>query len=330
VSAAPPRAPKGDAPATIDSDGVAPAAQRGLVNLETVPPVPPEVPVGTGLAFQARVSSAAGSDLRGGSVNVVTADKVVSRVLEEYRDGLNVTGDFTLTPPEQLGEVTWILQFPGQEIDGIAYEETSLPVSFKTVPHRTSLAAWDIPSPVLIGDRFTMKVGAKSSGACNLKGAKVEIRDETGATIGHGTIGDTPWPETSALFWCEVALAAPPNEGLFSWSAAFAAGDLTLPHVDSSTTFSFIAVKRPEHRLTVKIIDGDSAAAMADVDVALGPYRAASDGAGLAHIDTPAGHYNLAVWKPGFEAAPLTIEITADTVVQIALKRLPEDVKLWG
>jgi len=117
---------------------------------------------------------------------------------------------------------------------------------------------------------------------------------------------------------------------LFSWSVAFAAGDLSLPHSDSDTTFSFTAVERPEYRVTVTTFDGETMAPVADVDLALGPYRAATDEAGAASLETPAGQYILSVWKPGFEAAPMTVEVAADTAVQVALKSLPEDVKLWG
>jgi hypothetical protein len=73
-----------------------------------------------------------------------------------------------------------------------------------------------------------------------------------------------------------------------------------------------------------------AAAPIQDVQVALGPYRAATDKAGRAHIETPAGTYDLAVWKSGFEAAPKTIEVTADLSVRVELTRLPEEVKAWG
>ena len=60
-----------------------------------------------------------------------------------------------------------------------------------------------------------------------------------------------------------------------------------------------------------------------------GPYRAATDAAGLAQIETPAGNYSLAVWKSGFEASPMAIEIAADTHVQVELKRLQEEITVW-
>jgi len=299
--------------------------------IEIVEPVPPEVPVGAGVTLKVKVAGAAGSDLRGGRVNVVAdEERVLSEVLGKCRDGFAATDPFTVTAPHRVGAFTWTIVFPAQEIGGVAYRESAVAVASRTRPHQTSLAVWAVPSPVRIGERFAVTVGAKSSGACAVGGATVEIRDETGAVTGKGILGDTPWPETRALYWTEIALAAPSRHGLFCWTASFAAAELELPHEGSSAEFSFAAVKRPEHKLTVTVVERDVAAPVADVQVALGPYRAATDAAGLAHIDAPAGTFELAVWKSGFEAAPMAVEIIADTSVQVKLTRLPEEVKAWG
>jgi hypothetical protein len=204
-----------------------------------------------------------------------------------------------------------------------------LPVPMSTKPYRTSLAVWAVPSPVWIADRFAVMVGVKSSGACALAGAKVEILDESGAKVGDGVLGDTPLSGTAALFWAQIGLTAPPRDGMFRWSAAFAAAGLSLPHLGSSAAFSFIAANRPEYKLTVKVVESACAAPIEDVQVALGPYRAATDKAGLAYIETPAGKYDLAAWKPGFEAAPKTVEVTANLSVQFELTRLAEELKVW-
>jgi hypothetical protein len=302
-----------------------------LAILETVHPIPPEVPVGAGIALKVKASCAAGSNPRGGFVNVVTPEGIVATVgLAAYRDDSCETAEFTVKAPDQVGEVNWTLLFPRQEIDGVTYAETAHPISFRTRPHRTSLAIWAVPSPVQVAERFSITVGAKSSGACNLAGGRVAILDENDAEIGHAMLGDMPWPDTSALYWARIELAAPPREGTFSWRAAFAARELALPHSGASAGFSFAAAKRPEHRLTLKVVDSETAAPLDEVEVALGPYRAVTDDAGLAKLDMPAGHYGVAAWKSGFEAPPITIEITQDTQVEVTLKRLPEEIKAWG
>jgi hypothetical protein len=307
------------------------SAVEAPVCLELERPVPAQVPVGADVALKVRAADAAGSDLRGGMITIMAADRdVTSAALTQYRDGVNETDELFVKAPFEPGEADWRVVFPRQEIDGVAYEESVLPISFRAVPHQTSLAVWAVPSPVRIGERFRITVGAKSSGDCALAGAKVEVLDAAGAAVGQATLGETPWPGTGALYWAEIALTAPADDGLQAWSVAFAAKELELPHVGAATRFGFAAVKPPAHRLTVKTIEEETADPVDEVQVGLGPYRAATDGAGTASIAAPAGRYNLAVWKPGFEAAPISIEIAADTQVQIELKRLPEEVKIWG
>jgi PEGA domain len=215
------------------------------------------------------------------------------------------------------------------EIGGIAYGEAVLPISSLTRPHRTSLAVWAVPSPVQIASRLAITVGANSSGACALGGARIEIRDDTGAVVGEGILGETPWPGSGALYWTQIVLASPPNEGLQCWTVGFAATDLELPHLASSAQFSFTAVKPPEHRVAIAVMESDVAAPVEKTEIALGPYRAATDKTGMAHIEVPGGTYELAVWKSGFRPASKTVEIAADAAVQFELVRLPKELTVW-
>jgi hypothetical protein len=219
--------------------------------------------------------------------------------------------------------------FPRQEIGESAYAESVLPVTFRTVPHKTSLAVWAVPSPLPIGDPFSVTVGAKSSGACELNGARLEVLDEAGIVVGRGTLGDIPWPGTVGLYWTQIALSAPPAEETFSWRAAFPAQAIGLAHDASSATFGFTTVKRPEHLLTVKVTESEGAAPIPDVEIALGPYRAATDVAGLASLDIPAGQFALAVWKSGFEGEPTTIDITGDVELLVVMTRVPQEPAIW-
>ena len=306
------------------------AARTEHVILEIVPPVPPEVPVATSVGFKVRVSCADGSDLRGGHVEIMAAEQVVATpALIEHRDGCNETAAIAIRSPDRVGAYGLAVVFPRQEIGANIYEEGTLPISFRTRPHATSLAVWAVPSPVPIGGNFSVTVGAKSSGACELNGASVEISDETGAAVGHGTLGAMPWPGTSGLYWAQIGLAAPREEGTFSWRVAFPVQELKLPHDASSATFGFTATRAPEHRLTVKVTEREGATPLADVQVALGPYRASTDAAGLARLEIPAGRFGLAVWKSGFEGAPKTIEIAGDVALQVEMTRVPQEPEIW-
>ncbi len=305
------------------------AQPRPVLHLQLAEPVPAQVPVGADVLLQVRVSGAAG-DLSGGRIEVVAGEEIVATaVLIAFRDNFNETAALAVRAPVGVEAFSWTIRFPPQEIGGIAYEGSALPVSSQTRPHRTSLAVWSVPSPVRVADRFAVTVGAKSSGACALSGARIEVRDETDAPLGQGVLGDTPWPGTDALYWTEIALAGPCREGQQCWSVAFAATDVELPHLGASADFSFTAVKPPEHRVAVAVTESEVATPVEASEIALGPYRAATDKTGVARIEVPGGIYDLAVWKSGFEPASRTVEIAADVSVQLELIRRPKELTVW-
>jgi hypothetical protein len=309
-------------------------AQRGSVtrshrvSLEVVPPVPAELPVGTTVSFKVRVSGT-DADLRGTRVEVIASEYLVATpALAEHGDGFTETAAIAVRAPATLGAYALVIVFPRQQIGRDVLEECELPVAFETVPHKTSVAVWGVASPVEAGGRLAATVGVKSAGGCDLRGAAVEISDEAGAVVGRGRLGDTPWPGTG-LYWAEIALVAPARAGTHSWRAAFPAQDVKLEHEASSAAFGFAVVPPPEHRLTVKVMDAEGAAPLADVELALGPYRAATDAMGTARLDIPAGLFSLAVWKSGFEGAPTDVEVTGDLSLQIEMKRVPQEPAIW-
>src|ERR1051325_2092846 len=81
----------------------------------------------------------------------------------------------------------------------------------KAALHQVSLAVWDIPTPAA-GERFAIKVGAKSSAGCALGGRQVEVLDGE-AVVASGRLGEVPWPGTDALFWAEGELQGPNHPG---------------------------------------------------------------------------------------------------------------------
>ncbi len=55
--------------------------------------------------------------------------------------------------------------------------------------HKTSLAVWDVASPLVIGRSAKIKVGAKCSAGCQLTGHEIEIHDQTGITVARAGLG---------------------------------------------------------------------------------------------------------------------------------------------
>jgi hypothetical protein len=188
--------------------------------------------------------------------------------------------------------------------------------------HETSLAVWDIAPAVAAGEAFSVKVGAKSSTGCALDGCRVEVLDGE-AVVAAGCLGEAPWPGSSALYWTEIALRAPAEPGRFAFTVRFDAGALVEPHVGATSSFNVSVVTKPEHTLTVKLT-----AAGVPVDEAyirLGPYRAITDGSGMAQLKTSKGNYELVIWKAGYDVPVTTITVEADAVVPVEAQVLPED-----
>ena len=122
----------------------------------------------------------------------------------------------------------------------------------KDTLHQTSLAVWDIPTPAA-GERFSIKVGAKSSAGCALGARRIEVLDGE-AVVAAGHLGDAPWPGTDALFWAEVELLAPDTPGLVTLAVRFDAAELDEPHEGAASPFKVSVVAKPEHMLTVKVV----------------------------------------------------------------------------
>lgn len=202
-----------------------------------------------------------------------------------------------------------------------------------TDPHPTSIAVWDVPSPVVVNSAFTVTVGTKCSLACQLAGQPVVVRDEAGSTVGEGSLGDAPWPGTSALYGVALRLTAPAGEGMCAWSITFAGMESETPHEDASATFRFRTARPPEHRVTVTVIDRNTGAPVENVQVRLDVYRASTNEGGRAHLEVPSGRYVLNLWKAGYDTQSKTVEVTESVTIQVkavcAPDTDPDDEQVW-
>ena len=185
--------------------------------------------------------------------------------------------------------------------------------------HATSLAVWDLASPVVIGRRATLKVGIACSSGCELAGTRVDVYNETGTRVGGGSLGSAPWPGTTALYWAELDVAAPEVEGEHAWT-------LEASHGHATSIVRLVAVRPPEHRVTLEVIDLGSRVPLAGVELRLGRFRAATNEAGIAHVEVPGGVYEVCAWKIGYDVLSSTVHVTGDTTMYLeaAVAREPE------
>ena len=203
----------------------------------------------------------------------------------------------------------------------------------KVTVHSTSIAVWDVPSPVVVNHPFTVRVGVKCSLACPLTGQQIVVRDDLGNRVGVGNLGDTPVRRTSALYEVEVKLVAPVAEGVYSWSATFGGVGSESAHADASALLSFRTVGPPEHWITVTVRTKETEIPLENVEVQLGVYRASTDERGQARLKVPKGTYNVHLWKVGYETDVKTVEVTESVTIPVTAVWAPDqdldDEQVW-
>ena len=297
-------------------------------------PMPPQVTAGVRLTFAIHAACPHGCDLGGLPVHVTARGDVLAEAelaSGEGAAGASATGaavELQVRAPVQAGEHAWSVHCPRHESGGIVHEQASLPLRFRTVPHAGSLAVWDVPSPTPAGRPLHVKIGARCAAGCGLAGRRVEVRDETGATIGGGTLGETPWTGTSALYWTSAELPAPAAEGVHSRTAVLVGPDAGPPHEAAPAAFTFRADRTPAHRATVRVIDERERAPVAGVEVRFGRYMASTDEHGVAEVALPPGTFEVGIRKNGFRAEPLRVTVDGDVAVEIGAATCPTQAEL--
>ena len=245
-------------------------------------------------------------------------------------DGEDGSVRFRLRVPDEVGEHRLTLVVASAE-DDKERAEGALDIVLTSVPHETSLAVWDVPSPVVRSTRFEVKAGAKCTSACVLAGKVIEIRDDAGKLMGSGALGDKTLPGTTALAFTAISLKAPRKCALHSWTASFSPSELKLPHGAATSRFSFVTVAEPEHSVSVTVVNKETKEPIAGAQVRLGVYRAETDASGAARVRVPKGEFPLVITRPGYTMPERSIEVAKDVRVRIAAEKLPEQdpYALW-
>jgi hypothetical protein len=294
------------------------------------PSMLPDMAAGTVVTVNVRVSCPGGCDLRGKPVNLISHEGIVMvQALATYDENTNVTEDFALELPKEAGEYTWNILFPREESEGVIHEGSALRWVFRTVPHRTSVAVWDVPSCVSMTTSFKVKVGVRCSAMCQFKGLPVEVRDKTGVVIGKGALGDTIWTGTSALYWTEIELAAPIREGIYLYSVLFApTAEMEVAHERASGSFSVRVDRAPESRVVIRVLQKETRAAMDDVEVWVGRYMTSTDTGGIANFELPNGTYEICIRKDGYTAQPISLHVSQDLTVDVEVLSAPTKAEM--
>jgi hypothetical protein len=279
--------------------------------------VPDTVDAGATVTLRCAVSASPARDLQGQSVVIKDhgGETVVIAELTAFDGETNETSEFTVRAPVRAGSYTWSAAFPADGVGDGRHAEIATPFFLRVRPHMTSVNVWGVPSAVSVGEPFTVKVGIKCSSQCALTNHEVGIHDHENRQVARGTLGAAPWTGTDALYFREVDLLAPDTEGLFQWVvkvAEVAETDEALPHAAGSTAFGVRFVARPQHVVSVEVLDGVQQTPIAGARVVMHPYRAGTDEGGVAVMRVTAGPYRIFVAQTGYVTVCLPVDVTGN------------------
>jgi hypothetical protein len=186
-----------------------------------------------------------------------------------------------------------------------------------------SLTVWNVPMPVIAGEPFAIKVGARSSSGRALPGCRVEVSDAAGSVTASGALGNTPWAGSEALYWVALDVPAPRAGQMADYTVRCVPTETASEAVP--TRFNVTATERPECTLSVKVSERNTAEPLDGVEVRLGPFHARTDASGHAELRVNKGEYQLHLWRIGHIASPEAIRIDSDTRIALTMLHVPEE-----
>ena len=275
----------------------------------------------TDIVLQVKVSCSSACDLRGKPVRIIDQDAAVLKEVEltASDETANQTDEFVVKSPIEPGEYTWTAVFPAQETDGDLHQQSSTQFSFIVKPHVTSMAVWDVESPLIVDTDFKLKVGVKCSVGCNLARENIEFYDHEGVKVATATLGDVPYSDRVELYWTEVVLRSPATPGVYRWEARLPKPGLEPAHAGASFHFGFSVAKQPEYAVSIEVVDQVTNAPVANARVMLRPYSSHTDDKGVAMLETAGGEYTLYVTTAEYETFQATVTVAGDATIQALL-----------
>jgi len=286
---------------------------------------PGVVDAGAEMTLRGRVSCSPPCDLRGHTLLIkdeAGADAGGAE-LTEFDGETNSTNEFVVKAPVTAGGYTWSAMCPEVARGGTSYSEASASISFTVTPHTIYVAAWDVPSGVVAGEKFRVKVGIKCSNGCHLAKSGFEVRDHEGSAVAVAKLRDEHWPGTAGLYVADVELEAPAWEGLYTWTVKRPPSGLGLPHAEGSIDFRVRVVGDPEYLVTIEAVDNVTHTPLSGARVVMHPYRVAADEHGVARFRVARGAYTLFVSRTNYVTSGQPLEVAADMTTRVELELEP-------
>lgn len=273
-----------------------------------------------------RIAGAALHDLVGCSLRIEdeTGGVVAAGAFSTSEDGTDAFAAFEVTAPLRAGSHQWRV-FMGSSVAAPVDGASLGVISLTVCPQETHITVWDVPSTLLAGQTFAVKVGVKASVAGSLAGTLVTIHDADGGQLSAAEASDATLPGSDGLHLVELQLSAPASEGLHSWEARASGAASPASRTDASVAFAVRVVPRPDVSLTIEALDAEDGTPIRNARVVLHPYRALTDADGVAVLRIASGNYTLFVSARGHESASWSLAVTQDTAWRALLVREPPE-----
>ncbi|MFN3889530.1 MAG: hypothetical protein ACK4MV_03960 [Beijerinckiaceae bacterium] len=308
--------------------------------VELIDPPPASARAGQALLLRVRVLNADGMDLVGAKVQAVVGEFVAHAVVTTPVDPDHLPPDLRtsdpdvpcaalrLAAPAAIGVQSVELVFPPQDCKGVLYEEARLEFRFDVTPQTTSMAIWDMPAPVSVGQPFTFKVGVTSSDGLALAGARISVMRD-GEVLAEAALGDAPWGDTTALYWTEVVAPASQDAGVIHLQVSMDGAELPVPYQGCSDSVMCRLMMPPDTLIEFVVIDCKRQA-VENAEVTAGLYRSFTDANGVARIEVARGRIDVAVVKDKYAYWTGEYEVAGHMQAIIELESETEDEEpMW-
>lgn len=288
--------------------------------------------VGQKLSIPVRACTANGEELIGASLMIEYNGAIVSQAnvtlpanidsADELPPDLRQTvlefavAKLELVAPGSVGAHEYEIVFPAQSWCGTPFAAERIPLEVHTECQPTSMAVWDLPTPVIVDQPVRFKAGVRSHDGFSLAGQQVKLLS-AGAIIAEGMLGDAPLSGTEGLYWTEMEANAPATEGVSLWTVVLDDTLSSVPHTGCSADVTFFVSKEPDTQLTVIVTDR-SGHPVEGVLVRPGPFNGITDRDGVAAILVTRGQIELAATKDGY--AFWTGSCAVDGAMQIIIE----------
>ena len=138
-------------------------AEPHATTIELKEPPPLEVPVGATFVVKVAVTCVNGCDLHEQRLAIAApAGAGEARQSASEDPEIGEFHEIAMRAPPRVGEHVWRIALA--QASDVGHKAEPLAISVSVKPQATSLAVWDIPSPVVMGQAFAIKAGAKVGG----------------------------------------------------------------------------------------------------------------------------------------------------------------------